>query len=49
MQEGKTALMIAAGKGSETIVELLLLSGADPHVKDKVRSAHLWLAVTVLV
>lgn len=48
MQEGKTALMIAAGMGRETTVELLLLSGADPHVKDDVVSSC-WIAVLLAV
>ena len=41
--------MYAATRNRTAILELLLQTGADPHVKDKVRSAHLWLAVTVLV
>jgi ankyrin repeat protein len=36
MQDGKTALIKAANKGHEDIVEKLILHGVDVNVKDKV-------------
>jgi ankyrin repeat protein len=36
MQDGKTALIKAANKGHEGIVEKLILHGVDVNVKDKV-------------
>jgi ankyrin repeat protein len=32
---GRTALMNAAGHGFEVLIELLLKQGADPNAKDK--------------
>ena len=37
MQDGSTALMLAAGNGHMNVVEALLRGGADIHAKSEVR------------
>ena len=41
MQNGRTPLFAAAGRGSLEVVTKLLKSGADVHVRDKVRTFFL--------
>ena len=40
--DGRTALMIAAGRGNEEAVALLLRHGANPNIIDSCKGSAMW-------